>query len=81
MPNIFSDVYNESIGIAGLNYIALGIGLTLASQLNGRYLDRIYIYFKNKNGGVGEPEYRLRGLIMFFQCGILIQVLSDNGPC
>ena len=63
MPNIFATVYNEAPGIAGLHYIALGIGLTTASQLNARYLDRIYIYYKNKKGGVGEPEFRLRELL------------------
>ena len=67
IPNIFADVYNEAPGIAGLHYIALGVGLSTASQLNARFLDRIYIYFKNKKGGVGEPEFRLRELyyIMF----------------
>ena len=60
MPSIFSDIYNEAPGFAGLHYIALGIGLAAGSQLNARFLDRIYIYYKNKKGGVGEPEYRLR---------------------
>lgn len=60
MPNIFTDVYHESLGISGLHYIALGIGLTLASQINARMLDKIYVHFKNRNGGVGEPEFRLR---------------------
>ena len=62
MPSIFADVYNEAPGIAGLHYFALGIGLTAASQLNARFLDRIYIYYKNKKGGVGQPEFRLREL-------------------
>ena len=60
MPGIFSKIYHEDVGIGGLHYIALGIGLTIASQINGRTMDRIYIHFKNKNGGVGEPEFRLR---------------------
>lgn len=60
MPSIFLDVYKESVGIGGLHYISMGLGLTLASQANARLLDQIYIYFKNKNGGVGEPEFRLR---------------------
>lgn len=60
MPGIFSKIYHEDVGVGGLHYIALGIGLTLASQINGRSMDRIYIHFKNKNGGVGEPEFRLR---------------------
>ena len=60
MPSIFEGVYQESVGIAGLHYIALGLGLTGASQLNARTLDKVYVYLKNKNGGVGKPEFRLR---------------------
>ncbi|KIM38559.1 hypothetical protein M413DRAFT_20020 [Hebeloma cylindrosporum] len=63
MPAIFASVYHERVGIAGLHYIALGIGLTLSSQVNARFMDRIYIYLKNKNGGVGEPEFRLPPMI------------------
>jgi len=66
MPAIFANIYHEPSGIAGLHYLALGIGLTLASQINARFLDRTYIYFKNKNGGVGEPEFRLREFFIFF---------------
>ena len=60
IPSIFQVTYGEPVGIAGLNYFALGVGLTGASQLNARMLDRIYKYFSDKNGGVGKPEYRLR---------------------
>jgi hypothetical protein len=60
MTPIFEEVYHEKTSIAGLNFLALGIGLTGASQINARALDRAYIYFKKRNGGVGEPEFRLR---------------------
>lgn len=60
IPGIFENVYHESVGIGGLNYIALGVGLTGFSQLNARTMDKIYVYLKNKNGGVGRPEFRLR---------------------
>ena len=60
IPTIFSSIYHERTGISSLHYIALGIGLSLACQVNGYFMDRIYIHFKNKNGGVGEPEFRLR---------------------
>ncbi|KAG5652151.1 hypothetical protein H0H81_006135 [Sphagnurus paluster] len=63
MSGIFEGIYRMRTGIAGLNYIALGIGLTCASQINARYMDRIYIHFKNKNNGVGEPEYRLPSMV------------------
>jgi hypothetical protein len=83
MPNIFADIYNEVPGIAGLHYIALGVGLTTASQLNARLLDRIYVHYKKKNGGVGEPEYRLRELLSSpFPDAVLIPNFpSDNDPC
>lgn len=60
MPSIFEGVYNEPVGIAGLHYIALGVGLSGASQINARTLDKVYVHLKNKNGGVGKPEFRLR---------------------
>ncbi|KAJ8585549.1 MFS general substrate transporter [Rhizopogon salebrosus TDB-379] len=59
MPSIFQGVYKQSAGIAGLHYIALGIGLTGASQINARAIDKMYIYLKSKNDGVGKPEFRL----------------------
>lgn len=60
MPTMFGGTYHEPVGIAGLHYLALGVGLTSASQINARLLDSIYKYFKEKNGGEGRPEYRLR---------------------
>jgi hypothetical protein len=60
MPSIFQGVYQQSAGIAGLHYIALGVGLTGASQINARAIDKVYIYLRSKNGGVGKPEFRLR---------------------
>lgn len=63
IPTIFAEIYHESPGIAGLNYFALGIALTLTSQINARIIDPVYLHFKNKNGGVGEPEFRLREFI------------------
>lgn len=57
---MFTRTYGEQIGIAGLNYLALGIGLSGASQIAARQIDRIYRVYKEKNGGVGKPEFRLR---------------------
>ena len=58
--SVFTKTYNESVGIAGLHFLAIGIGLFSASQINARFIDRIYVYLKGRNGGVGEPEFRLR---------------------
>ncbi|KAL4865826.1 hypothetical protein BDV12DRAFT_145095 [Aspergillus spectabilis] len=51
--------YNESIGIGGLNYISLGIGFWLGSQICAPLNDRIYRRLKARNDGVGKPEYRV----------------------
>lgn len=64
IPGIFRTVYGLDVGIGGLNYIALGIGLTLASQVNARYMDKVYVWLKEHRGqGVGEPEFRLPSMI------------------
>lgn len=60
LPGIFENVYHEKTSIGGLHYIALGVGLTLASQINARFMDRVYIHYKKKNADVGEPEFRIR---------------------
>jgi hypothetical protein len=60
MATVFISQYHERPGIAGLNYIALGIGLTGASQINARIMDRTYRWLKNRNDGKGRPEFRLR---------------------
>ncbi|OJJ43905.1 hypothetical protein ASPZODRAFT_154391 [Penicilliopsis zonata CBS 506.65] len=51
--------YNESIGIGGLNYISLGAGFWLASQIAAPLNDRIYRNLKKKNNDVGRPEFRV----------------------
>ncbi|KAG2135087.1 MFS polyamine transporter [Suillus clintonianus] len=63
IPSIFRGVYQQPVGIAGLHYIALGIGLTGASQLNAKTMDKIYVHLKSKNGGVAKPEFRLPAMV------------------
>ncbi|KAL8665668.1 MAG: hypothetical protein Q9168_007651 [Polycauliona sp. 1 TL-2023] len=58
-PVLWTGQYHESIGIAGLNYISLGIGFTLGSQILSPLNDRIYRILKKKNDGVGKPEFRI----------------------
>ncbi|KAG0701996.1 major facilitator superfamily domain-containing protein [Suillus ampliporus] len=64
IPSIFQGVYQQPVGIAGLHYIALGIGLMVAAQVNARTLDKVYAHFKRKNGGVGKPEFRLPAMFL-----------------
>ncbi|TFY63511.1 hypothetical protein EVJ58_g3220 [Rhodofomes roseus] len=63
IDGMFEGIYGERVGIAGLNYLALGVGLTGASQINARSLDAIYKYFTKKNNGVGRPEFRLPSMV------------------
>ncbi|KXN92044.1 hypothetical protein AN958_10031 [Leucoagaricus sp. SymC.cos] len=64
IPAIFTRTYHQHIGIAGLNYIALGLGLTGASQINARYMDRIYVWLRERRRhGTNEPEFRLPSMV------------------
>ena len=58
-PVTFSEIYNERPGIASLNYISLAFGFTFGGQLGGPMIDRIYRKLRQKNGGVGRPEFKL----------------------
>jgi hypothetical protein len=60
IPTAFQDVYHDRVGIAGLHYLALGLGLSIPSQINARLMDKVYKLLKARNGGVGRPEFRLR---------------------
>ena len=40
--NLWTDTYHQSTAAAGLNYISIGIGFILGSQLNGPLSDLIY---------------------------------------
>lgn len=60
MPLMFQGTYGESVSVSGLNYIALGIGVTGASLMNAKFTDYIFKYLKDRNGGAREPEYRIR---------------------
>lgn len=49
----------RSIGIGGLNYISLGIGFFLGTQICAPLNDRIYRRLTKKNDNVAQPEYRI----------------------
>lgn len=76
IPTIYTQTYHQRIGIAGLNYIALGIGLTGAAQINAQVVDKIYIWLKKTRGnGIGEPEFRMPSLVpgtLIFPIGLFI---------
>ncbi|KAF2767896.1 MFS general substrate transporter [Teratosphaeria nubilosa] len=73
--------YGEAPGIAGLNYISLGLGFYAGTQIAAKSADRIYKSLKAKNGGVGRSEFRVPlmfpGAIMV-PIGLLIYGWSAN---
>ncbi|TVY57264.1 Efflux pump vrtL [Lachnellula cervina] len=58
-PGLWEDEYHESIGIGGLNYISLGTGFFIGTQVCAPLQDRIYRVLKKRNNGVGKPEFRV----------------------
>jgi hypothetical protein len=67
--------YGESTGIGGLNYISLGLGSLLGSQVCALLNDRIYIHLKARNNNVGRPEFRVPLLsvsALFVPAGLFI---------
>lgn len=63
---LFMKVYHESIGVAGLNYISLGLGFFIGAPLCGKAGDKVYRKLKAKDPrGQGKPEYRMPVVIPF----------------
>lgn len=66
-PTLFSDVYHQSPGIQGLNYISLGLGFFLGTQICAPLQDRIYTGLKRRHGITdrepGVPEFRVPMMI------------------
>jgi MFS family permease len=63
-PMVWSTVYHESIGIGGLNYISLGLGYVVGTQLNTIFNDRIYHSLSSRHKSVGRPEFRVPLMIV-----------------
>lgn len=64
-PTVFSDVYHESLGISGLNYISLGVGYILGAQANAHVTDRLYKHLKAKRAdNKGLPEFRIPAMFV-----------------
>jgi hypothetical protein len=80
IPSIFEGIYHQKPGIAGLNYLALGVGLSGASQINARMLDRVYKYHASKNENSGKPEYRLRLWSSGFSISTQLKLTENVAP-
>ncbi|KAL9025106.1 MAG: hypothetical protein Q9196_006016, partial [Gyalolechia fulgens] len=58
-PVLWTSRYGETVGIAGLNYISMGLGFTLGAQVFAPLNDRIYRALTRRNHAVGKPEFRI----------------------
>lgn len=63
-PTLWTVRYGQSTSRGGLNYIALGIGFFIASQGCAPINDIIYRTLKARNGGKGEPEFRVPMMVL-----------------
>ncbi len=60
LPGLWTERYHESVEIAGLNYISLGVGYLLGAQSTARLNDTIYKILKRRSGqDVDRPDFRL----------------------
>jgi len=63
---LFEQTYHEKTGIAGLNYISIGLGLFFGAPICGKGMDIIYRKLKERNPNhEGKPEYRMPILLPF----------------
>ena len=58
-PGLWTGPYHEAVGVGSLNYISLGVGFFLGTQLTAPLNDRIYRRLKRRNNNVGMPEFRV----------------------
>ena len=58
-PEIWTEVYHESKGIGGLNYLSIAISSFVGLFFNIKFVDYIYKTLKARNNGVGKPEFRM----------------------
>jgi len=51
--------YGQSQSVSGLHYLAIVIGYTIAAQVGGWVMDRLWQYLKTRAGDITAPEYRI----------------------
>lgn len=57
--DVFRKTYNEDVGIASLNYLALALGSLTGRQGGTFVMDKLYRRLKARNNGEGTPEMRI----------------------
>ncbi|OAL57136.1 MFS general substrate transporter [Pyrenochaeta sp. DS3sAY3a] len=58
-PMLWSQRYGMSVGIGSLNFISMGLGFFVGTQITAPLNDVLYRRLKKRNNGVGKPEFRV----------------------
>jgi hypothetical protein len=58
-PRLWTGQYHMSAGIGSLNFISMGVGFFLGTQITAPLNDMLYRRLKKRNNGVGKPEFRV----------------------
>lgn len=62
-PPLWENVYGQATGMASLNFISMGLGFFLGTQICAPLNDKIYRRFKKQHNNVGKPEFRVPMMI------------------
>ncbi|XP_014552674.1 hypothetical protein COCVIDRAFT_109734 [Bipolaris victoriae FI3] len=62
-PILWVDRYGMSISSGSLNYLSIGIGFFVGTQLTSPLIDALYCRLKFRNNGIARPEFRVPMLI------------------
>ena len=62
-PLLWVGRYHQPVGVAGLNYLSLGIGFFVGAQLCSRLNDAVYRRLRARRAGRGQPEFRVPAMI------------------
>ncbi|KAF2273658.1 MFS general substrate transporter [Westerdykella ornata] len=58
-PLLWTEGYGQSVGIGSLNFISMGLGFFLGTQITAPLNDALYRRLKKRNNDVGNPEFRV----------------------
>ncbi|KAK2595915.1 hypothetical protein QQS21_006510 [Conoideocrella luteorostrata] len=85
-PTLFATKYGETPGIIGLNYISIGVGFFLGTQVCAPMQDRVYAALKRRyvpDDGPGRPEFRVPMMVpgaLLVPIGIFIYGWTADVP-
>ncbi|KAJ5063805.1 major facilitator superfamily domain-containing protein [Bipolaris maydis] len=62
-PILWVDRYGMSISTGSLNYLSIGIGFFVGTQITSLLIDALYCRLKFRNNGIVRPEFRVPMLV------------------